>query len=223
MPPTADDRMDPGATPQSGDGNAAPAAVPEFVPTSVHLTRLLDKADGTQVTVRWLIEALGERSFGLTLLMMALIALVPGASTLVGVLIAWPAIQMILRHDAPVLPGFIARREISVAKLTRAITIVVPRLRWVERAVRPRWAAGFRATRRLTGVLMLLLGVTMVSPFPFSHVIPAIVIMALALAYLEDDGIVLLIALTAAVASLAVTGVALWGAVETANWLDRLW
>ena len=223
MPPTAEDRTDPGATPPTGDGNAAPAAIPEFVPTSVHLTRLLDKADGPQVTVRWLIEALGERSFGLTLLMMALVALVPGASTLVGVLIAWPAIQMILRHDSPVLPRFIARREISVAKLTRAIDIVVPRLRWVERAVRPRWAAGFRATRRLTGVLMLLLGVTMVSPFPFSHVIPAIVIMALALAYLEDDGIVLLIALAAAVASLVVTGVALWGAVETANWLERLW
>jgi hypothetical protein len=47
--------------------------------------------------------------------------------------------------------------------------------------------------------------------------------MALALAYLEDDGIVLLIALAAAVASLAVTGAALWGAIETANWLERLW
>jgi hypothetical protein len=223
MPPAADDRLKPGAMPRSGDGDTAPAAAFEFVPTSIHLTRLLERADGPQVSVRWLIEALGERSFGLTLLMMALIALVPGASTFVGVLIAWPAIQMILRHDAPVLPRFIARREVSVAKLTRAINILVPRLRWMERAVRPRWAAGFRATRRLTGILMLLLGVTMVSPFPFSHVIPAIVIMALALAYLEDDGIVLLIALTAAVASLAVTGVALWGAVETANWLDRLW
>lgn len=222
MPPTGDDHSRDGTTFRPGDGDAAPAAAPEFVPTSIHLTQILDKADGPRVTVRWLIEALGERSFGLTLLMMALIALVPGASTFVGVLIAWPAIQMILRHDAPVLPRFIARREISVAKLTRAINILVPRLRWMERAVRPRWATGFRATRRLTGVLMLLLGITMVSPFPFSHVIPAIIIMALALAYLEDDGIVVLIALTAAVASLVVTGVALWGAIETANWLERL-
>jgi hypothetical protein len=223
VPPTRNDRSNDGATLQPGGEDIGPDAAPEFVATSVHLTRLLDKAGGPQVTVRWLIEALGERSFGLTLLMMALIALVPGASTFVGVLIAWPAIQMILRHDAPVLPRFIARREISVAKLTRAINILVPRLRWMERAVRPRWASGFRATRRLTGILMLLLGITMVSPFPFSHVIPAIVIMALALAYLEDDGIVLLIALAAAVASIAFTGVALWGAVETANWLERLW
>jgi hypothetical protein len=222
MPPAADDRTKPGTTSQPGDGDAVLAGSPAFIPTSVHLTRLLDEADGPQVTVRWLIDALGERSFGLTLLMMALIALVPGASTLVGVLIAWPAVQMILRHDAPVLPRFIARREIAVEKLARAIRIITPRLRWVEKVIRPRWPVGFRATRRLTGVLMLLLGVTMLSPFPFSHVIPAIIIMLLALAYLEEDGIVLLIALAAAVVSLAVTAAALWGVVETANWLDRL-
>jgi len=222
MPPSADDRFKPGATPQPGDAASVAPAPPVFVPTSVQLTRLLDEADGSHVTVRWLIEALGERSFGLTLLMMALLAFVPGASTLVGVLIAWPAIQMILRHDAPVLPRFIARKEIAVEKLARAIRILAPRLRWVERLIRPRWPTGFRATRRLTGFLMLLLGVTLLSPFPFSHVIPAMIIMLLALAYLEEDGIVLLIALAAAMVSLVVTAAALWGAVETANWLDRL-
>jgi hypothetical protein len=222
MPPSVDDRATSRTTPEAGDADAGPAVAPAYVPTSVHLARLLDDAEGTEVSVRWLIDALGERSFGLTLLMMALIAFVPGASTLVGVLIAWPAIQMILRHDAPVLPRFIARRQIAVEKLARAIRIVTPRLRWVEKAIRPRWPGGFRATRRLTGFLMLLLGITMMSPFPFSHVIPAIIIMLLALAYLEEDGIILLIALTAAVASLAVTAAALWGVVATANWLDRL-
>jgi hypothetical protein len=31
-----------------------------------------------------------------------------------GVLIAWPAVQMILGHDAAVLPRFVGRRQIGV-------------------------------------------------------------------------------------------------------------
>lgn len=207
-------------------GNASDPEIgadPAYVPTSAHLASLLDKAETTRVSIRWLIEQLGERSFGLVLLLMALIALVPGASTIVGVLIAWPAVQMLLGHHAPVLPGFLARRTIAVDKLARAIRMLTPRLRWVERAVRPRWPAGFRATRRATGVLMLLLGVTLISPFPFSHLIPAAIIMLLALAYLEEDGVALAIALAAALASLAITATALWGAIAAADWADRLW
>jgi hypothetical protein len=204
----------------SGPGRDASAP---YIATSEYLATIVHKADAAQVSVGWLIEQLGERTFGLTLLMMALLALVPGASTIVGVLIVWPAIQMILGHHTPVLPGIVARREIAVDKLARAIGIITPRLRWVERLVRPRWHTVFRASKRPTGILMLLLGLTLISPFPFSHVIPALVIMLLALAYLEEDGVVLLISLTAALTSVAITAAALWGAVETADWLDRLW
>jgi hypothetical protein len=196
---------------------------PPHIATSVHLATMLDPGEAAQVSIGWLIERLGERSFGITLFMMALLALVPGASTIVGVLIAWPAIQMILGHHAPALPGIFARRTIAADRLGRAIRVITPRLRWMERLVRPRWHAVFRSSKRITGILMLLLGLTLISPFPFSHVIPALVIMLLALAYLEEDGILLLISLVAALTSLAVTGAALWGAVETAGWLDRLW
>jgi len=68
--------------------------------------------------------------------------------------------------------------------------------------------------------MMLLLGLTMVSPVPFSQVVPALVIMLLALAYLEEDGIALLVALIAALASLSITAATIWGTVETVDWLD---
>lgn len=66
----------------------------------------------------------------------------------------------------------------------------------------------------------LLLGLTLLSPVPFGHVVPALVIMLLALAYLEEDGVALLVALVAALCSLAVTTATLWGAVETIDWID---
>ncbi|MFO1085139.1 MAG: exopolysaccharide biosynthesis protein [Reyranellaceae bacterium] len=193
---------------------------PISVPTSDHLSRMLDQAQEARVSVGWLMEQLGERSFGLTLFVMAVIALMPGASTVIGVLIAWPAIQMILGHEAAVLPRWIARRRVGVDRLARVIGLIVPRLRWVERLIRPRWPMPFQVTKRLTGIVMLLVGATLISPVPFTQVVPALVIMLLALAYLEEDGVALLVALVAALASLAVTGVTVWGAVETIDWLD---
>lgn len=193
---------------------------PTYVPTSVHLSRLLDHADTTDVTVAWLIEQLGTRSFGLILFVLAIIGFIPGASMLVGVLIAWPAFQMILGHDASVLPRLIARRSVSVNRLSRVIQFTSHRLKWVERLVRPRWPTPFQTTKRLTGFVMLLLGFTMISPIPFSQYVPALVIMLLALAYLEEDGVALLVALIAALSSLTVTAATVWGVVETADWLD---
>jgi hypothetical protein len=196
------------------------AVPPDLVPTSVHVSRMLDRAQGTHVSVGWLITELGERSFGLTLLVMAIIALMPGASTVVGVLIAWPAIQLMLGHDKAMLPPLLARREISVDRLARLIAVVAPRLAWIERLVRPRSPALFETTRRMTGIAMLLLGLTLVSPVPFSHIVPALVIMMLALAFLEEDGLALLLALFATLGSLAVTAGALWGAIETIDRID---
>lgn len=190
------------------------------VPTSVQLARMLDRAEGARVPIGWLMEQLGRRSFGLTLFAMALIGLLPGASTVVGLLVAWPAVQMIRGREVAVLPALIARRKVGVDRLARVIRIVGPRLAWVERLIRPRWPAPFQAAKPLTALVMLLLGLTMVAPVPFGHVVPALVIMLLALAYLEEDGIALLVALIAAVASLAITAAMVWGAVETVDWLD---
>ena len=67
---------------------------------------------------------------------------------------------------------------------------------------------------------MLLVGVTFAAPVPFGQVVPAVVIMLLAVAYLEEDGFALLLALFAALCSLALTGAAVWGAVETIDWID---
>ena len=181
---------------------------------------MLNRAEEPRVSVGWLMQQLGERSFGLTLFMMAVIAFIPGASTVMGVLIAWPAVQMMLGHDVAALPRLIARKQIGVERLARIIGIVIPRLEWVERLVRPRWRTPFKTTKRLTGAVMLLLGLSLISPVPFSYIVPALAIMLLALAYLEEDGVALVVALIAALASLAATGLTLWGMIETIDWID---
>jgi len=192
------------------------------VPTSAYLGEILNDAPGDSVSISWIMEQLGDRSFGLTLFVMAVVAVIPGGSTIIGVLIAWPALQLAFGRHTPQLPGFLARRMIAVDKLSRAIRFIIPRLRWVENLIKPRWIGGFTALRRLTGVLTLLLGLTLISPFPFSHVIPALTIMLLAVAFLEEDGIALLFAAIIGLASLTLSATQIWGAVEFAGWIDRL-
>jgi hypothetical protein len=191
------------------------------VPTSVQLARMLDRAEEEAVvSIGWLMAQLGRRSFGFTLLVMAVLGFLPGASTVAGLLVAWLAVQMMLGHEAAVLPRLVARRSIAVERLARLIGIIAPRLASVERLVQPRWPTIFQTTKPLTAIMLLLLGLSMVSPVPFSQVVPALVIMLLALAYLEEDGIALLVALMAALASLSITTATLWGTVETIDWLD---
>lgn len=198
---------------------------PPSQPTSVHLARLLDQAEGPRVSLGFLMDRLGGRSFGLTLLVMGLLCLPPGISYIIGLLIAWAAIQMILGYEVASLPAFLARREIATAALARVIAAVVPWLARVEPLIRPRWpllfdAAHVRKTERLTGLVVLLLGLSLVSPVPLSQILPACTVMLIALAWLERDGLVLVAGFLVAALSLAFTAATLWGAVQTLQWLD---
>ncbi len=191
------------------------------VPTSVQLARMLDRAEReAAVSMGWLMEQLGGRSFGLALLVMGVLGLVPGVSTVAALMVVWLAVQMMLGQEAAVLPRLVARRSIGVPRLAQVVAVVAPRLAWVERLVRPRWPMLFQTTERLTGLMMLLLGLSMLAPLPFSQIVPAPVIMLLALAYLEEDGIALVLALIAALAALSITTAAIWGTVQTVDWLD---
>ncbi|MBP6011257.1 MAG: exopolysaccharide biosynthesis protein [Alphaproteobacteria bacterium] len=188
-------------------------------PTSVVIEELLRQAPADFVTLEWLIGTLRERSFGLVMLVMALVALVPGASTFVGVLLAYPAIQMILARPGPTLPAFIAERQVSTARVAAMFGRAAGVLKWLERFIRPRWPTPFEATKRVVGVVVLLLAPTLIWPFPFGHVIPSLVIGLLSLAYLEEDGVLLCIGLAAAVLSLAITGLTVWAGIRVVDWL----
>jgi len=88
-------------------------------PVSVQLSRILSLAEGTHVSIGWVLEQLGPRSFGLTFFVMGLVGLVPGLSTFVGALVAWPALQLVLGRKVASLPRLVTERKISVEKLAR--------------------------------------------------------------------------------------------------------
>jgi hypothetical protein len=58
---------------------------------------------------------------------------------------------------------------------------------------------------------------------PDSNIVPALVIALISLAYLEEDGILLSIALLAAIIVLTVEFVAVWETVVGAKWIIGFW
>lgn len=162
------------------------------VPASTLLEGLLRDAPGDTVTLGWLIKRMGRRSFGLVLLLLGVLALLPAVNIVAGLLLIIPAMQLIRGRAAPVFPRRIAARALPVRPLAALIRRVVPVLRTVERVTRSRPIATPLTTSRLTGAMTLVLAVLVVgTPIPLGNIPFAIGVIMVALAELEQDGILL--------------------------------
>ena len=169
-------------------------------------------------------ESLHKRSFGIVMLLLALVAMAPGVSIVAGLLLMIPALQMIAGRPAPIFPGRIAAHPIPVQHLAALVQRAVPVMKYLEKMIRPRWPTPLEATKRLVGTIVVILNITVVfTPLPLSNVVPALAIALISLAYLEEDGLLLLVALLFAVIVLTVAVVAVWGTVLGAEWISGLW
>jgi len=198
------------------------ARLSPHVPTSVALMRLLDDAPADRVSLAWLISRLGKRSFGFLMLIVATLGLAPAVAMLAMLLLPFPAIQMVLGHERPSLPDFLARRSIPTQRLSRLAVRSIPLLRRMEIFIHPRWPTPFEATKRLVGLTILLLAVTLIAPFPF-NIVPTLVIILISIAYLEEDGMLLCISIAAAILSLLITAGTVMATVQTTGFLEGLW
>jgi hypothetical protein len=108
--------------------------------------------------------------------------------------------------------------------LATLVQRAVPALQKLEKAIYPRWPTPHEATKRLVGTVVLLLTTTLVfTPVPLSNVVPAMLIALISLAYLQEDGLLLSIALLAAVIVLAIELAAVWETIRGAEWIIGLW
>jgi hypothetical protein len=188
------------------------------------LQRLHDEAPTDHFTLGWLMGRLRRRSFGIIMLLLALVAMAPGVSIIAGLLLMIPAFQMIAGQPAPIFPRRIAARPLPTRHLAALVQRAVPVLRYLEKAIHPRWPTPLEATKRLVGTIIVILNTTMVfTPIPLSNVVFALVIALISLAYVEEDGLLLLIALLVAVVVLTIELAVVWETVVGAKWIVSLW
>ena len=187
--------------------------------TRALLDDLLDGDHQQTLDFNALMRGLGRRAFGMLLLMAVLPAFIPIpiGGVLSGPLVVLIAAQLLLGQRRPWLPGFIARRGPKRQTLARFERRVAPWLLRLERVVRPRLAGvlDHRLSTVVTGLLLLVLGVLLSLPIPFTNYLLGALILLFALALLERDGALMLVAWGVGVATVATTG-ALSGSLITA-------
>jgi hypothetical protein len=85
-----------------------------------------------------------------------------------------------------------------------------PALRAIEKLSRPRRTPPEAVAGRLVGGAVLLLALSAIWPLPLLNVVPGAIIVLIAIAYLQEDGLLLAVAAAAAFLSLAGFGWTLW-------------
>jgi len=207
----------------SPEPTKTPPDEPPHVPTSVVLQDLLDEAPADHFTLEWLIGRLSDRSFGIVMLLLGVLAMVPVGSMIPGLLLAILAAQMTVGRPGPVFPRRIATHLLPTRLLVRMGRQPILVLKWLERVIRPRWPTPFGATKRVIGMVVFLLTcLILLAPVPLTNVPPAADIALISLAYIEEDGVLLAIALLLALVLLAIASAAVWGAVVSAIWIGKL-
>jgi hypothetical protein len=186
----------------------------ERTPSSQVLEDLLDQAPADYFTLGWLMTALHQRSFGIIILLLGVLAAAPIGSMVPALMLAALAVQMIAGRYEPVFPHFITARRLPTRHLISLGKRAIPLLRHLENAVHPRWPSTFEAAKRFVGVMVLLLaGLVLLTPVPLSNVPPAIVTALIALAYIEEDGLLLCIAFLAVGVLVGAASAAVWGTI----------
>jgi hypothetical protein len=194
------------------------------MPSSRVLEDVIHQAPGDYVTIGWLTSILHRHSFGIIILCLGLLSTTPIGSTIPGLVLAVMAVQLIMGRGEPVFPHFIMKRRLPTKQLVRLGEHAIYILKYLEKAVHPRWPMPFEATKRAVGIMVLLLtAVLLLMPVPLSNVAPAMVISLIAVAYIEGDGLLLAVGFLGAIILIGIASAAIWGTIVGAVLISTLW
>jgi hypothetical protein len=208
-------------------GGRARRRRPREAGTRAILDDLLDGDHAQTLSFQDLLSGLGKRAFGMLLFVSALPAFIPipVGGALSGPLVVLIALQLLVGLRRPWLPRFVARRGPKRQALARFERVVDPWLQRLERLVKPRMTGmlDHRLASMVTGLLLLLLGVLLSLPIPFTNYVFGTIILLYALALLERDGALMLVAWAIGTGALVATGVLSGGLLAALQpWLQRV-
>jgi len=167
---------------------------------SATLKEVIARIDGSSVTLRDLMEAVGEQGL---LLLCAVASLpfllpvsIPGVSTVFGFAIILVSLSITFNR-LPWLPRRILDRRLETQKLVPALEKGVSIVSRLDAYLKPRMGAlvSGAAANRLNGLAIALAGVLLMFPLgliPFSNTLPAIAVLLVATGMIQRDGLVVL-------------------------------
>ena len=176
----------------------------------------LDELAAAQPCVRIadVLDDFGARSFGPSILIPPLIEFtpvggIPGAPTLLALIVAITAAQLFLGRDHVWMPQFIQQRAVSGRRLHRSLMKLRGIAAWLDAHSHGRLEALTRGIWTRVAAIVVIILCAAVPPLefiPFASSAPMLAIASFGLALTVRDGLLMLIALTLATAALGVGG-----------------
>jgi hypothetical protein len=179
-----------------------------------------------RISVRDLIDALGDRALGALLFLFAfpnVLPMPPGTSALLGTPLVILAAQLMVGRG-PWLPRVLSTRSMSHADFAALVRRITPWLERGERMLRPRfsWLA-LPPLEFVIGAVCLLLAIVVMLPIPLGNILPALAISLLALAVVERDGLWVVAGLALGVAAASVVSGVVFAAIKATMLLFAQW
>ncbi len=182
------------------------------ISTRALLHALADGDPAQELTLGGLLDQFKARAYGVFLLISVLPAFVPlpiGAGAVSGPLVSLIGLQLLAQMEHPWVPGFLSRRPLSRPGMVKFRDRTARVLRWVEKVSRPRTEViiDHPAARTFTGLMLVLLGFLLALPLPATNYPFGLILLAYAIALIERDGRLMLLAWALGLGQLAVVGV----------------
>jgi hypothetical protein len=179
--------------------------------TSQVLTQMLEREPATRITVADVMARLGDRSYGMLLIILAIANLIPGLpglSIVLGLALSLVGGQLLTGRRVPWLPERVRALGFSVERIRPAINRTAGALRSIEKMCRPRLESLTSASaERIVGLLIVVLALVIALPIPFlGNLPPALAIATLATGMMERDGVAVLAGMALTAVAIAVSG-----------------
>lgn len=174
-----------------------------------------------------LVNALGDRAFGVLILIFALpnavgLGAIPGLSTVFGVPQIFVAAQMALGLHRPWLPRWLLEKSIAQGDFVKMVDRSRPYLLKAERVLRPRWPAmSSYVAERVLGVVFVMLASIVSLPIPLGNQPPAVAMAVISIGLVERDGVYVTIGLVVSVVAVALAGAVVLGGAAALIFLFR--
>ena len=163
--------------------------------TTTEILRELASSSEGNITLEHLLASLGERSFGLAMLVLALpntVPLIPGFASLCAVPMFIIAYQMVAGKSCIRLPRRFNQLKLPRVKLSKLLLRCIPFIERMEQVIKPRFAPLSNiVAEKMIGLLWAMLAAIIFLPIPFGDPVPSFCASLLALGMLEKDGLVI--------------------------------
>ncbi|WP_375332932.1 MULTISPECIES: exopolysaccharide biosynthesis protein [unclassified Candidatus Tisiphia] len=140
----------------------------------------------------------------------------PGFTTIVGIPLMILSMQMLLGFRQVSLPSKINNYQIINDILINISDKIVPKIKFVEKYIRPRFSfAASIYCEQFIGLISLICSIAISIPLPLTNAIPALGITIMALGLLNRDGLTIVLGFITSIVGLIIAFIAI-----SASWIS---